>query len=116
MRHFLLLGLFALQPSGLGAQEPAARSLPSDAVRMTSAQISLYNADLAPTDPQFIRCIRSEAPGSLVKRRTCRTNADWETRASAASDEARAIVDNIQTRGFSVSEEPAGSLVPLTPN
>lgn len=91
------------------AQEPAP-TLVEGPVRMTSAQISAYNAELNSADPQFIKCVRIEAPGSLVKRRVCRTNADWEQRADSATQDARNFVEDVQQRSFSTSQEPPGSV------
>lgn len=98
------------------AQGDVVRTGSDGTVRMTPTQIADYNSALTPTDPGFIKCVRTENPGSMVKRRICRTNADWNDRAANASDEARAIVDSVQLHGASQSQEPAGSLVPLTPN
>lgn len=98
------------------APVPKPSYLPDRGVQMTLAQISAHNAQLSNADPAFIKCVRSEGPGSLVKRRVCRTNEDWNARMASAGREARDIVDSIQTRGSSYPQEPAGSLVPLGPN
>ena len=114
LRCFAGVVLSAALPAA--AQDRAPLSGAQSAVRMTATEIADYNAALAPTDPGFIKCVRMENPGSMVKRRVCRTNADWNQRADTASQEARDIVDRIQLHGSSYPEEPPGSLVPLTPN
>ena len=49
---------------------------------MTPAEISAHNRALDRKHPDYIRCERSEATGSLIgTKRTCRTNARWETLA-----------------------------------
>lgn len=85
-------------------------------VRMTMAQIAAYNASFEATAPEFIKCVRVEGPGSMVKRRVCRTNADWRQRSASAMQEARDIVDAIQLHGSTHGEEPPGSVVPAIPN
>lgn len=117
MTRSLACGFVLLIAGAAGAQEPGAEPAnPHVAIRMTPTEISAHNASLAPADPQFIKCVRAENPGSMVKRRVCRTNADWTQRADIASREARDIVDSIQLHGSTRGQEPVGSLVPATPN
>lgn len=92
------------------ADDPEAQS--DGPVRMTPSQIADYNAALQPSDPAFIKCVRTEGPGSLVKRRVCRTNGDWEARAATANQDARDIVERINSSGSTHGQEPAGSLIP----
>lgn len=122
MTRFIVCGTLLFLGGVANAQAPSPASanpnLPGSdlPVRMTPAEILKYNAGFAATDSRFIKCVRTENPGSMVKRRICRTNEDWDQRAENASDEARAIVDNIQLHGSTHGQEPADSIVPLTPN
>lgn len=117
MVRFLALGCAGLVAIAANASEPAAPPTTSaGTVRMTTSEISEYNGKFAATDPEFIKCVRIEGPGSMVKRRVCRTNADWSERSTAAQHEARYIVDAIQTHGSTHGEEPVGSVVPAIPN
>jgi hypothetical protein len=116
MLRAIALGCLVMLAAPAAGQERAAATDPDGAARMTLRQIAEYNANLAPADPAYIKCVKTEGPGSWVKRRVCRTNADWSRRADQASREAREIVDSIQLHGSSASQEPVGSIVPLTPN
>lgn len=99
-----------------GAWTVTASAQVVDAVTMTSSQIDDHNATLDRSDPQFIRCVRDGRTGSLLKRKVCRTNTDWDRRAEAGNREARDIVNSIQLHGSTHGEEPAGSIQPiLTP-
>lgn len=114
MMRLAILGSMMILAGAASAQEPATPTAVTDGpVRMTSAQISAYNANLGASDPHFIKCIRSEPPGSLVKRRVCRTNADWEQRADNATEDARNFVEGVQQRGFTSPQEPVGSIFPV---
>lgn len=113
MRIFLVLGCLACLATIAQAQAPLSDIT---AVRMSASQIAAHNSALEPTDPTFIKCVRAEAPGSLVQRRVCRTQEDWNSRAEAGQREARDIVDSIQARGSSYPQEPAGSIIPVGSN
>jgi hypothetical protein len=110
MRNHVIVVCLALSASVAHAGQEADAQGP---VRMTPSQIAAYNSSLEPTDPVYIKCVRTEAPGSLVPRRVCRTQQDWESRASAAQREARDIVDSIQTRGSTHGQEPPGTIIPV---
>lgn len=117
MPRVLAIGCLTLLASTASAEPPATSQVAqTGSVEMTLSQIAAHNSQLAPSDPTFIKCVRSERAGSWVKRNVCRTNEDWDKRATAATQEARDIVDSIQTRGSSYPQEPPGSLVPLGPN
>ena len=52
---------------------------------MTPAEISAHNRALDRKHPDYIRCERGEATGSLIgTKRTCRTNARWDALALRA--------------------------------
>ena len=66
---------------------------------MSQSDIRAHNAELSRNHPFYIRCVKSEAPGSLVKRnRSCRTNQQWSAAENAANDEARAIADHMRSK------------------
>lgn len=116
-----MLRLFAFSSLALfagvaAAQEGATASNPNAPVRMTPAEISDYNASLAASDPLFIKCVRQEGPGSMVKRRVCRTNADWTQRAANATQEARDIIEKVNLHHSTHGQEPPGTVFPVTPN
>lgn len=49
-----------------------------DPARMTREQIAAHNQSLTRRDPDYIRCVRYAAPGSLIdNKQTCRTNRAW---------------------------------------
>ena len=102
--------LLALASSALDA----GASPPDGPLRMSASQIRVYNANLARSDPQFIRCTKQLETGSLVRKRaTCRTNAEWRRVEDISNNEARDIADRVNTSGSSNSLEPAGSVGPL---
>ena len=66
---------------------------------LSQAEIREHNARLTRDDPYYIRCIRSEAPGSLVKRRaSCRTNQKWASADEAGNREARDVADAMRSK------------------
>ena len=113
MRHYTGAGclLLTLAASHVAAGESTAQS--DDAVRMTPSQIAAYNAALEPSDPAYIKCVRTEPPGSLVPRRVCRTKGDWDARAAVANQDARDIVERLNTSGSTHGQEPPGSTFPV---
>ncbi|WP_226016197.1 hypothetical protein [Novosphingobium sp. FKTRR1] len=50
-----------------------------DPRRMTQSAIREHNTGLDRKDPNYIRCVREDETGSLVKKSvSCRTNAQWD--------------------------------------
>lgn len=69
---------------------------------MTRSQIRAYNARLSRDDPAYIRCRREEEIGSLVRTRSvCRTNAEWARVEGQAEEDARTMVERVNTSGSS---------------
>lgn len=67
--------------------------------QMSQAEIRAHNAKVARSHPFYIRCERSEAPGSLVKRNlSCRTNRQWTLAAEAGNREARDVADAMRSK------------------
>ena len=92
---FLLLA--AAPPAEVAAPEPNPKKMSQSAIRA-------HNAELPRNHPYYIRCVKSEAPGSLVKRNlSCRTNLQWSAAENAANDEARDIADEMRSKGTRTS-------------
>ena len=71
---FVAFSLAAASPAIAGGDSPPIR-VPSE---MSSSEIKAHNAGLEATDPNYIKCRKSEVMGSLVKKqRVCRTNEQW---------------------------------------
>lgn len=72
--------------------------------KMSQSAIRAHNAELPRDHPYYIRCVKSEETGSLVKRNfSCRTNQQWTAAENAANDEARAIADEMSSKGWRTS-------------
>lgn len=66
---------------------------------LSRSEIRAYNARVMATDPYFIKCVRSEPIGSLVKTNlSCRTNSQWNAADMAANDEMRRIADQMASK------------------
>lgn len=69
--------------------------------KMSQAQIRAHNATLQPTDPNYIRCVRSAPIGSLIARNfSCRTVAQWNNADRVGNDEARQISDEMASKSW----------------
>ncbi|MFM6949581.1 MAG: hypothetical protein ACKOW1_01020 [Novosphingobium sp.] len=88
----------------LGTAGPAVvTSDPATAVvdpkKMSQAEIRAHNATLPRTHPNYIRCVRSAAIGSLVARNySCRTVAQWDAADRAGNDEMRRVADAMASK------------------
>jgi hypothetical protein len=91
------------------ATGPAAATASVDGpVVMTVSEIRTYNAKLSRDDPAYIRCERTLETGSLVKKRnSCRTNAEWRRVEEIGNQDARDLLDEIQTSGSTNRVEPS---------
>lgn len=70
-----------------------------DPKKMSQAEIRAHNAKLQRTDPNYIRCVRSAAVGSLVARNfSCRTVAQWEAADRAGNEEVRRVQDAMSSK------------------
>ncbi len=70
-----------------------------DPKKMSQSEIRAHNATLPRDHPYYIRCVRREEIGSLVKRNfSCRTNRQWANADQVGNDEARVIADTIQSK------------------
>ena len=78
--------------------QPPARS-PS---QMSPGEIKAHNAGLESTDPNYIKCRKFEAMGSLVKKqRTCRTNEQWKEATALGNEGTRDMVEGFARSGGS---------------
>lgn len=86
--------LLAAAPSAIQADmiEPNPKTMSQSAIRA-------HNAELPRDHPYFIRCVKREETGSLVKRKlSCRTNQQWAAAEKSANDEAQAIADHMRSK------------------
>ena len=110
----MLSTLFVIALAQASASAPlATRDTVEGPVAMTASEIRAYNAPLERDDPAYIRCVRVEDTGSLVRKRTsCRTNAEWQRVHEIGNQNARDTVDNYQmhqsTRDPSEGLRPTG--------
>lgn len=76
--------------------------LTSGPIRMTASQIREYNSHLNPDHPNYIRCVRVEDTGSLVRKRpVCRTNQQWAIADEAGNREGRDIAEAMRSKAAS---------------
>lgn len=69
---------------------------------MTGTEIKAYNAGLASTHPDFIKCRKIEEIGSLVKKaRVCHTNDEWKKLWAQGNQDARDTVDHFGSKASS---------------
>lgn len=70
-----------------------------DPKKMSQSEIRAHNAKLPRTHPNYIRCVRSAAPGSLVARGySCRTVAQWDGADRAGNEEMRRVADAMASK------------------
>ena len=85
------------------AAATAMPSQPESANKMGPTRIREHNTGLDPSHPSFIRCVKSEETGSLVRKRSmCRTNQDWAAADEAGNLEAREIAEAMRSKGSGV--------------
>ena len=75
-----------------------------DPKKMSQKQIREHNKGRDVKDPQYIRCVKSAAIGSLVERNySCRTNAQWAAADRTGNEEARAIQDQMASKAWNTN-------------
>lgn len=98
---FLTLAATLLTAGAPVSATPVAAPVEVDPKKMSQAQIRAHNAVLQPTDPNYIRCVRSAPIGSLVARNfSCRTVAQWNKADRVGNDEARQISDEMASKSW----------------
>lgn len=83
-----------------GAAEPVAvQTLPIDPTRMSRSEIRASNAGRSANDPDYIRCVRADETGSLVKKTvSCHTNSQWAEADLLGNDNARSTFGAMQSK------------------
>lgn len=95
----MLAAILLLGSSGAPTPALAAASVTVDPKKMSQAEIRAHNASLARTDPNYIRCVKSAAVGSLVARNfSCRTVAQWHEADRVGNEEARALREEMASK------------------
>lgn len=90
-----ILASTAVAAGGLVEPDPKA---------MSHAEIRAFNAKLTRDHPFYIRCVKSEAVGSLIKRQvSCRTKAQWDKADRIGNDEARDVMEHTQSKSWNSS-------------
>ena len=75
-----------------------------DPKAMSHAEIRAFNAKVDRGHPYYIRCVKSEAIGSLVKRQvSCRTNEQWKEADRVGNDEVRDVMDHTRSKSWNTS-------------
>jgi hypothetical protein len=94
--------LLPLLAAAAAMSEPAV--LEPDPKAMSQKEIRAFNARLAKTHPFYIKCVKSEAIGSLVKRNySCRTNAQWQKSEEIGNQDVRDTMDKMQSKSWNTS-------------
>ena len=94
---FPVLAAAAASTSPVSVVEP-------DPKAMTRKEIRAFNAKLAATHPFYIKCVKSEAIGSLVKRNySCRTNAQWQKAEEIGNQDVRDTMDKMNSKSWNTS-------------
>ena len=96
---FLIFLAAGAAPAATTAEASAEVAEPNPKA-MSQSEIRAFNAKLARTHPYYIRCVKSEDIGSLVKRHfSCRTNEQWALAEKMGNISARETVEAMQSRG-----------------
>jgi hypothetical protein len=94
MALFLLAALAAA-----AAQHSDLATTEFDPRRMTPSAIRAHNTGLARKDPNYIRCVRQDETGSLVKKTvSCRTNAQWDAAFKDGNDNAHETYEAMRAK------------------
>jgi hypothetical protein len=91
-----MLAAILVLSSAPAQAEPAVVTGP---IVMKQSEIKAYNANLPRDHPNYIRCVRYAAPGSLVaNKQTCRTNAQWVIANRIGEQNARDTAESMRYR------------------
>jgi hypothetical protein len=93
--------LFALAAAAASAQAPAAELpvLDKDPTAMSQSEIRAFNAGRPATDPDFIRCRRTEETGSLVRKTfICHTKQQWVELDQQGNQTGRDVYDEFVSK------------------
>ncbi|MBX9883699.1 MAG: hypothetical protein K2X68_01875 [Novosphingobium sp.] len=95
--------LFALAAA---AAAPAADlpALEKDPTAMSQSEIRAFNKGRTLSDPDFIRCRKSEDTGSLVRRTfTCHTMSQWAAMERQGNQNARDALEAMASKSINQS-------------
>lgn len=88
----------------LAAAAPELPPLDKDPTKMSQAEIRAFNKDRLATDPDFIRCVRREETGSLVRRSfTCHTVSQWAAMDKQGNQNARDTFEAMTSKATNTS-------------
>lgn len=97
----IALAAVAAQPVALPVTLPV---LDKDPSVMSQSEIRAFNAGRDRKDPEFIRCLRLEETGSLVRKTmSCHTNAQWEQAFVVGNQNVRDTVEKMTAHGINNS-------------
>lgn len=101
-----------MTPSFLIALAAAAATIPAaelpvldkDPTQMSQSEIRAFNKGRLATDPDFIRCVRREETGSLVRRSfTCHTVSQWAAMDRQGNQNARDTFEAMTSKATNTS-------------
>ncbi|MCW1382213.1 hypothetical protein OLX02_05215 [Novosphingobium sp. KCTC 2891] len=96
-----IIALAANAAASTSASGTAITALELDPRKMSQSQVRAHNASRIKTDPDYIRCVKSEDTGSLVRKRvSCRTNAMWEQADRVGNQNARETYEAMQGKAI----------------
>ena len=100
----LAVAVLLAAPAALAAETaaPADRAPPPKAPSaMTPTEIKAYNEGLAQTHPYYIKCRKTLAIGSLVKKnRVCYTNEKWKEVTALGNQNARDTAEAMTSKAM----------------
>jgi hypothetical protein len=86
------------------ATPPALPPLTREPSSMSQSEIRAYNTGRVRTDPDFIRCVRSEETGSLARKTfMCRTNSQWTLVDRVGNQTARDAYEAMTSKAINQS-------------
>lgn len=79
-------------------------TLDKDPTKMSQSEIRAFNKDRPVSDPDFIRCVRREETGSLVRRSfTCHTVSQWAAMDKQGNQNARDTYESMTSKATTQS-------------
>jgi hypothetical protein len=95
----LLASLMVLVAADGAAQVAPVSLAEPDPKSMSQKQIREFNATVPRNHPYYIRCVRSDETGSIVKKLySCRTNLQWALADKTGSQEARDTLEAMTSK------------------
>lgn len=95
----MLASMLLLMAAEGAVAVPAVEIAEPNPREMSRAEILKFNAQLPPSHPYFIRCVKTLEIGSLVKKTySCRTNAKWEAADEAGNQNARELGEHFKPK------------------